>query len=135
MEQSLAEMVSTGETWAKFTGDIVTGDGLPKFNCNVEYAASLDPFLPAELRKQTDGRGYTIFIFRNGEGSFTAGSLSQAEAVEAEVRAKLKEACQEMLEMQDRIGAWACSREYDLNHPQDDAAEAGERNLFQEAVQ
>ena len=134
MEQSIAELVSTGESWAKFTGDIVTGDGLPKFNCRVEYSPALDPFLPNELRKQTDGRGFTIFTFRSGEGSFTAGSISQAESVESDIRAKLKMACHEMTEMQNRIGHWTCSREIDLNHDQEDDVEPAEQNPVHEAV-
>ncbi|MFQ6030056.1 MAG: hypothetical protein ACE5Q6_21495 [Dehalococcoidia bacterium] len=103
-----------GEFAIKFTGGTASNGGLLKFKCLVEYPTELDTYLPADLKKQTDGKGTTILPFSDGRGNFEADSLLQAEAVEAEIKGKLQTAYHNLLEGRKRIQQWTGVREFDL---------------------
>jgi hypothetical protein len=103
-----------GEFSIKFTGGTTSVGGMLKFKCLVEYPVELDPYLPGDLRKQTDGKGATILPFSDGRGNFEADSLLQAEAVEAEVNGKLQIAYNNLLEGRKRIQQWTGVREFHL---------------------
>ena len=103
-----------GEFSVKFTGGTTSVGGALKFKCLVEYPVELDPYLPGDLKKQTDGKGATITPFGDGRGSFEADSLLQAEAVEGEVKSKLQTAYNNLLEGRKRIQQWTGVREVHL---------------------
>ncbi len=98
----------------KFKADTINSGGGLKFNCKVDYPSTLDPFMPPELKKQTDGNGAVITPPSGGQGSFSATSLEQAESLEDELKAKIQGAYEGMLEWQKRVGQWAGTREYAL---------------------
>ena len=90
------------ESRVKFTGNTTTvGDALT-FSCKVEYLSKLDPFLPAELKRQRDLDGFeaTVLPFDEGLAGFAASSLERAEALEAEIEATFQTAYQALLEWQ-----------------------------------
>ena len=93
------------ETQVRFTGSTSNTGGILAFSCKVEYSSDLDPFLPKDLKKQTDleGSKTTILPFSDGHGSFTASSLERAETMEAEITAKLQTAYQALLERRQRV--------------------------------
>ena len=101
----------------KFKADTTNSGGYLKFNCKVDYPNTLDPFLPPELKKQTDWEGSVIMPFSGGQGSFIAGTLEQAESLEVELKSKIQGAYEGMLEWQKRVGQWAGIREYELVGP------------------
>lgn len=98
----------------KFKADTTNSGGYLKFNCKVDYPSTLDPFLPAEMKKQTDWKGSVIMPFSGGQGAFTAATLDQAESLEVELKLKIQGAYEGMLEWQKRVGQWAGTREYEL---------------------
>lgn len=102
----------------KFKADTINSGGGLKFNCKVDYPSTLDPFMPPELKKQTDWKGSVIMPFSGGQGSFSATSLEQAESLEDELKTKIQVAYEGMLEWQKRVGQWAGTREYDLVAPE-----------------
>lgn len=102
----------------KFKADTTNAGGVLKFNCKIDYPSNLDPFLPAELKKQTDWKGAVIMPFSGGQGAFSATNLEQAESLETEVKTKIQGAYEGMLDWQRRVGQWAGTREYDLVTPE-----------------
>jgi hypothetical protein len=76
----------------KFKADTTNSGGYLKFNCQVDYPSTLDPFLPPELKKQTDWKDSVIMAFSGGQGGFVAGTLEQAESLEAELKSKIQSA-------------------------------------------
>jgi len=105
------------ETTVRFMGSTKNvGDSLV-FSCVVEYSSNLDPFLPQDLKKQTDfdGAKTTVSPFEGGRGSFTSSSIERAVTVEAEIKAKLQTAYHALLEHRDLIGRWTGAREYGLH--------------------
>jgi hypothetical protein len=105
------------ETKIKFRADTSNTGGSLRFNCKIEYPVSLDPFLPTELKKQTDWKGSVIMPFSGGQGSFTANTLEQAESLEVELKSKLQAAYEGLLQWQKRVGQWGGVREYGLVKP------------------
>ena len=101
----------------KFKADTTSAGGYLKFNCKVDYPKTLDPFLPPELKKQTDRKDSVIMPFSGGQGGFIAGTLEQAESLEVELKSKIQDAYEGMLEWQQRVGQWAGAREYELVGP------------------
>jgi hypothetical protein len=101
----------------KFKADTTNAGGYLKFNCKVDYPNTLDPFLPPELKKQTDWKDSVIMPFSGGQGGFVAGTLEQAESLELELKSKIQGAYEGMLEWQKRVGQWAGTREYELVGP------------------
>ena len=101
----------------KFRADTSNTGGFLKFNCKIEYPSTLDPFLPSELKKQTDWKGSIIMPFSGGQGGFTANTLEQAESLEVELKAKLQGAYEGLLEWKKRVGQWGGVREYGLVKP------------------
>jgi hypothetical protein len=101
----------------KFKADTTNSSGYLKFNCQIDYPSTLDPFLPPELKKQTDWKGSVIMGFSGGHGGFVAGTLEQAESLEAELKSKIQGAYEGLLEWQQRVGQWAGTREYELVGP------------------
>jgi hypothetical protein len=112
------EEVEVEEIKVKFKADTSNSGGLLKFNCKIEYPTILDPFLPTELKKQTDWKGSVIMPFSGGQGSFSANTLEQAEALEAEVKAKLQGAYEGLRDWEKRVSQWGGVREYDLIKPE-----------------
>lgn len=102
------------DTKIKFKADTSNTGGFLKFNCKIEYPSTLDPFLPAELKKQTDWKGSIIMPFSGGQGGFTANTLEQAESLEVELKGKLQGAYEGLLEWKKRVGQWGGVREYGL---------------------
>ena len=105
------------ETLVRFmcsTKDV--GGGLV-FNCAVEYSSNLDPFLPQDLKKQTDfdDAKTTVLPFERGRGGFASDSIERAATVEAEIKAKLQTAYQALRERQELIAKWIGAREYGLD--------------------
>lgn len=103
------------ETLVRFTGSTKTvGDSLA-FICVVQYPSILDPFLPQDLKKQTDCDGTTVSPLNEGRGSFTSCSIERAVVVEAEIKAKLQTAYQALLDHRELIAKWTGVREYSLD--------------------
>ena len=102
----------------KFKADTINSGGGLKFNCKVDYPSALDPFMPPELKKQTDWKGSVTMPFSGGQGSFSATSLEQAESLEDELKTKIQVAYEGLLDWQKRVGQWAGTREYDLVAPE-----------------
>ncbi len=105
------------ETMVRFMGSTKNvGDSLV-FSCVVEYSSNLDPFLPQDLKKQTDFDGVetTVSPFERGRGSFTSKTIEQAVTVEAEIKAKLQTAYLALLERQEAIAKWTGARDYGLD--------------------
>ena len=105
------------ETMVRFMGSTKNvGDSLV-FSCIVEYSSNLDPFLPQDLKKQTDFDGVkaTVLPFAGGRGGFTSSSIERAVRVEAEIKAKLQTAYQALLEHRELIAKWTGAREYGLH--------------------
>ena len=102
------------ETLVRFMGSTKNVGNSLVFTCVVEYSSILDPFLPQDLKKQTDydGFGTTVSPFERGCGSFTSNSIEQAVTVEAEINAKLQIAYQALLEHRELIAKWTGAREY-----------------------
>jgi hypothetical protein len=111
------EEVEVEELKIQFKADTSSVGGFLKFNCKIEYPSTLDPFLPSELKKQTDWKGSVIMPFSGGQGGFTANTLEQAESLEAELKAKLQGAYEGLLEWKKRVGQWGGVREYALVKP------------------
>ena len=111
------EEVEVEDSKIKFRADTSNTGGFLKFNCKIEYPSTLDPFLPSELKKQTDWKGSIIMPFSGGQGGFTANTLEQAESLEVELKAKLQGAYEGMLEWKKRVGQWGGVREYGLVKP------------------
>jgi hypothetical protein len=109
--------VEVEDSKIKFRADTSNTGGFLKFNCKIEYPSTLDPFLPSELKKQTDWKGSIIMPFSGGQGGFTANTLEQAESLEVELKAKLQGAYEGMLEWKKRVGQWGGVREYGLVKP------------------
>lgn len=105
------------EAKIKFRADTSNAGGALKFNCKIEYPSTLDPFLPSDLKKQTDWKGSVIMPFSGGQGGFTANTLEQAESLEAELKEKLQGAYQGFLQWRKRVGQWGGVREYGLVKP------------------
>jgi len=105
------------ETMVRFMGSTKNvGDSLV-FSCVVEYSTNLDPFLPQDLKKQTDFDGVktTVSPFEEGHGSFISSSIERAVTVEAEIKAKLQIAYQALVERRELIAKWTGAREYGLH--------------------
>ena len=105
------------ETLVRFMGSTKNVGDSVVFSCVVEYSSNLDPFLPQDLKKQTDFDGVetTVSPFERGRGRFTSNSIEQALTVEAEIKAKLQTAYQALLERQELIAKWTGVREYGLD--------------------
>lgn len=108
------------ELWVRFTGNTALVGGALPYSCKVEYLSKLDPFLPAELKRQRDLDDFeaTILPFSEGRGGFAASSLEQAEALEAEIESTFQTAYQALLEWRNRMERWTGTREYDLVPPE-----------------
>ena len=96
------------ETLVRFLGSTKNVGDSVVFSCVVEYSSNLDPFLPQDLKKQTDFDGVetTVSPFERGRGSFTSKTIEQALTVEAEIKAKLQTAYLALLERQELIARW-----------------------------
>ncbi|MCI0825590.1 MAG: hypothetical protein J4N90_12640 [Chloroflexi bacterium] len=126
MEETMVRFMRS----TKNVGDTVV------FSCVVEYSSNLDPFLPQDLKKQTDfpphrnhwsgvqgdvvvgranGVKSTVSPFENGRGSFTSSSIERAVTVEAEIKAKLQTAYQALVERRELTAKWTGARDYGLD--------------------
>ena len=105
------------ETTVRFMGSTKNVGESIVFSCVVEYSSNLDPFLPQDLKKQTDFDGVktTVSPFLEGRGSFTTSSIERAVTVEAEIKAKLQIAYRALVERRVLIGKWTGAREYGLD--------------------
>ena len=106
------------ESLVKFTGSTKNAGGYLTFSCVVEYPSNIDPFLPDDLKKQTDYDGVqtTVMPFQQGRGGFTSGSIEPALRVEVEIKEKLQIAYQALLKHQELVARWTGAREYGLEH-------------------
>ncbi len=105
------------ETLVRFLGSTKNVGDSVVFSCVVEYSSNLDPFLPQDLKKQTDFDGVetTVSPFERGRGSFTSKTIEQAVTVEAEIKAKLQTAYQALVEHRELTAKWTGAREYGLD--------------------
>ena len=105
------------ETLVKFTGTTKNVGGYLTFSCLVEYSSNIDPFLPDDLKRQTDfdGVNTTVLPFEGGRGVFTSSSIEPALRVEAEIRVKLQTAYQALLKHRELIERWTGAREYGID--------------------
>ena len=106
------------DSLVKFTGSTKTVGGYLTYSCLVEYPSNIDPFLPDDLKKQTDCDGIktTVLPFQGGRGSFSSSSIEPALRVEAEIKDKLQTAYQALLRQQELVERWTGAREYGLEH-------------------
>ena len=105
------------ETLVRFMGSTKNVGDSVVFSCVVEYSSNLDPFLPQDLKKQTDFDGVetTVSPFERGRGRFASNSIEQALTVEAEIKAKLQTAYLALLERQELVARWTGARDYGLD--------------------
>ena len=105
------------ETLVKFTGSTKNVGGYLTFSCLVEYSSNIDPFLPDDLKRQTDfdGVNTTVLPFEGGRGVFTSSTIEPALRVEAEIKVKLQTAYQALLKHRQLIERWTGAREYGID--------------------
>ena len=105
------------ESLVRFTGSTNDVGGHLTFSCQVQYSSNIDPFLPDDLKKQTNLNGVetTVLPFQEGSGGFTSSSIEAAQRVQAEIKDKLQTAYQALLKHQELIERWTGAREYGLD--------------------